>query len=153
MQNENREMGAHSFLEGTGYRRRFFRKLARDTRKEARRCKGETCMVCLDPLTDQTNIVSTVCDHFFHGICWARYVQTRIMDEFDHCYLDADRIRDCFILTHAGPPCPLCRRDYPMVHRFAYALQDDFFIQPVKWLEGNRATLDHSLALAQSRRV
>ena len=105
------------------------------------------CAICLEDVSPNADFLPcvTVCDHIYHGNCWHNYCTT-----FSHVddgveVTTTDLILH-FITLHAGPPCPLCRRELPGLHHLAYAVQNEELMAPIKGLRGINTDLTLTLA-------
>ena len=132
-------------------RRRTRRALKRSfCRLRQTRGSGECCCICLETLDNHSTIpVTTVCDHSMHEDCWLRYTSNYV-DE--HTNMENPEISDtfrAFLLYNGGPPCPMCRREFPFVHNLAYALQDPLHMAVVRDI--STLTTDLSLMIASTK--
>ena len=74
----------------------------------------------MEPLTPSTT-VTTVCDHAFHTHCLRMYTRTKQVELAKGMLANgapAVQVAQGIVVMHAtGPPCPLCRKTMPLVHR------------------------------------
>ena len=82
-----------------------------------KRCRGETCAICLDPLDGTTT--TTACDHAYHRECWHEYIRSHqhwpsLQEHYDD-YVAG--VLECWLTLLGGPPCPLCRTLAPTLHQ------------------------------------
>lgn len=108
------------------------------------------CAICLEDVTPNGDFLPCVtsCDHVYHGDCWHYYCDNSSRVDEGAEVTTADLIAH-FVKIHAGPPCPLCRRELPMLHHLAYAVQTETLMAPIKELRG--IDTDLTLKLACSR--
>lgn len=105
------------------------------------------CGICLENVTPNGDFLPCVtsCDHIYHGGCWHHYCTTssRVDERAEVTTVD---LITHFINIHAGPPCPLCRRELPVLHHLAYAVQKETLMAPVKEVRGIDTELTLKLA-------
>jgi len=87
----------------------------------------DLCVICLESLSQsRTLIVETVCGHMFHGPCWGEYAQARLpIHEMIEREITDDEWWEYFLNCTAGPPCPSCKQDLPLLHELSGSLQTD----------------------------
>ena len=81
-----------------------------------------TCAICLEDMLGNDEIMLTVCDHAFHLKCWQNYVMSQNPPEPQNFGDNTESyiwLNLFFFNNHAGPPCPVCRRNYPTIHYLA----------------------------------
>ena len=65
----------------------------------------------------------TPCGHAFHGACWSAYVLSKT-PSIDSGLDNGHLLAAAYLNAFAGPPCPLCRAQFPMIHSMALRLAD-----------------------------
>lgn len=84
---------------------------------------GEPCSICHAPLEDGSQIAVTTCGHAFHGACWSSFVLSKTPSA-DSGLENSHLLAAAYLNAFAGPPCPLCRAQFPMIHNMALRLAD-----------------------------
>lgn len=108
------------------------------------------CAICLENVVKDCVPLpcTTLCDHIFHQGCWNQYCRS-VLHVDDDLEVTVNDLIQTFIVAHAGPPCPMCRRKLPLLDRLAYAVQDDNCMAPIQGLRG--ITTDLTLQLAKTK--
>lgn len=85
----------------------------------------EVCVLCQEPLEPSPGVLATtVCGHVFHGRCYASYLE-HTNNELCDGDVNSITLLCTFLNTHAGPPCPICKRQFCMLHHLPHALMDE----------------------------
>lgn len=129
------------------------------------------CTICHETLDDTPVelLTTTVCDHVYHRTCWHEYAKHCAQTAFDKMDLVLGSARangrntltpqetavcyslhlDSFAASYAGPPCPLCKTAYPIVHEFAKRVATNEFCR--KWEVHFHFPSDIPLRMAENR--
>lgn len=91
-------------------------------------CRDDlTCSICCETIERSSSLKTTVtvCNHIFHESCWANYIESHTDKEFlqfQERYSGNGDVRKLllkmFVISFAGPPCPMCRQIEPTIHHF-----------------------------------
>lgn len=90
---------------------------------------GETvCPICYVAIEAGGPLIAvTTCGHAYHGACWSNFTQSRappIEVVGERVVSPAHLLAATYLNAFAGPPCPLCRTKFPMIHHMAMRLAD-----------------------------
>ena len=105
-------------------------------------------MICLEVVTNEGDELpcTTACDHVFHASCWRDYCLS--CASYDAAFPSSCDLVRLFLYVHAGPPCPVCRAEFPQIDRLAYAVQDAETMQVMHAAGVRGLNVDLSLDLA-----
>jgi hypothetical protein len=107
---------------------RWWRAIDRQYRA-AKRARGmaadddEPCSICHAPLDDGSLVTVTTCGHSYHEACWSAFVLSKT-PRASAGMGTAHLLAAAYINAFAGPPCPLCRTQFPTIHTMALRLAD-----------------------------
>ena len=74
-------------------------------------------------------VVETTCGHAYHGSCWQDYIESKIDLEPDTSIDQGTQLARAYLTAVAGPCCPLCRNENPMLHEMALRFADEKLVR------------------------